>query len=64
MLLGIAMILVLIENERNIVRENALAFSTLGVDSDRLLSASARSDLSQHRVNAQRLIGTNHRFRR
>ncbi len=40
MLLGIAMILVLIENERNIVRENALAFSTLGVDSDRLLSAS------------------------
>jgi diguanylate cyclase (GGDEF)-like protein len=39
MLLGIAMIMVLFENERNAVQENALAFSTLGVDSRRLLSA-------------------------
>ncbi len=39
MLLGIAMITVLFENERNAVQENALAFSTLGVDSRRLLSA-------------------------
>ncbi len=39
MLLGIAMVMVLFENERNAVQENALAFSTLGVDSRRLLSA-------------------------
>jgi diguanylate cyclase (GGDEF)-like protein len=39
MLLGIAMVIVLFENERNAVQENALAFSTLGVDSRRLLSA-------------------------
>ncbi len=32
MLLGIAMVMVLFENERNAVQENALAFSTLGVD--------------------------------
>jgi diguanylate cyclase (GGDEF)-like protein len=38
-LLGIAMVMVLFENERNAVQENALAFSTLGVDSRRLLSA-------------------------
>ena len=37
--LGIAMVLVLAENERNAVQENALAFSTLGVDPMRLLSA-------------------------
>ena len=37
--LGIAMVLVLAENERNAVQENALAFSTLGVDPTRLLSA-------------------------
>ena len=38
MLLGIAMVMVLSENERNAVQENALAFSTLGVDPKRLLS--------------------------
>ncbi len=40
MLLAIAMVMVLFENERNAVQENALAFSTLGVDPRRLLSAS------------------------
>jgi diguanylate cyclase (GGDEF)-like protein len=39
MLLGIAMVMVLFENERNAVQENALAFSTLGVDPRRLLPA-------------------------
>jgi len=39
MLLGVAMVMVLFENERNAVQENALAFSTLGVDPKRLLSA-------------------------
>lgn len=39
MLLGIAMVMVLFENERNAVQENALAFSTLGVDPTRLLAA-------------------------
>jgi diguanylate cyclase (GGDEF)-like protein len=39
MLLGIAMVMVLFENERNAVQENALAFSKLGVDPMRLLSA-------------------------
>jgi diguanylate cyclase (GGDEF)-like protein len=39
MLLGIAMVMVLFENERNAVQENALAFSTLGVDARRLLFA-------------------------
>ena len=39
MLLGIAMVMALFESERNAVQENALAFSTLGVDSRRLLSA-------------------------
>ncbi|HEX8814718.1 MAG TPA: diguanylate cyclase [Terriglobales bacterium] len=38
MLLGIAMVMVLFEHERNAVQENALAFSTLGVDPTRLLS--------------------------
>jgi diguanylate cyclase (GGDEF)-like protein len=40
MLLAIAMVGVLFENERNAVQENALAFSTLGVDPRRLFSAS------------------------
>jgi diguanylate cyclase (GGDEF)-like protein len=39
MLLAIAMVMVLFENERNAVQENALAFSTLGTDPRRLLSA-------------------------
>ena len=39
MLLGVAMLMVLFENERNAVQENALAFSTLGVDPMRLLTA-------------------------
>ncbi|MDP9161792.1 MAG: diguanylate cyclase [Acidobacteriota bacterium] len=39
MLLGIAMVMVLFENERNAVQENALAFSTLGADPKQLLSA-------------------------
>jgi len=39
MLLAIAMVMVLFENERNAVQENALAFSTLGIDPRRLLSA-------------------------
>ena len=38
MLLGVAMVMVLFENERNAVQENALAFSTLGVDPMRLLA--------------------------
>ncbi len=39
-LLAISMVMVLFENERNAVQENALAFSTLGVDPRQLLSAS------------------------
>ena len=39
MLLAIAMVMVLFENERNAVQENALTFSTLGVDPRRLLTA-------------------------
>lgn len=39
MLLGISMMMVLFENERNAVQENALAFSTLGADPTRLSSA-------------------------
>jgi diguanylate cyclase (GGDEF)-like protein len=40
MLLAIAMVMVLFENERNAIQENALAFSTLGVDPRRLLLVS------------------------
>jgi len=40
MVLAIAMVMVLFENERNAVQDNALAFSSLGVDPRRLLSAS------------------------
>src|SRR5215469_10073123 len=40
MLLGISMVMVLFENERNAVLENAIEFSTLGVDPRRLLAAS------------------------
>jgi diguanylate cyclase (GGDEF)-like protein len=39
MLLGISMVMVLFENERNAVQENALALSTLGVDPSRVLDA-------------------------
>jgi diguanylate cyclase (GGDEF)-like protein len=39
MLLGISMVMVLFEQERDTVQDNALAFSTLGVDLGRLLSA-------------------------
>jgi diguanylate cyclase (GGDEF)-like protein len=39
MLLGIAMVMVLFESERNAVQENTLALSTLGADPRRLLSA-------------------------
>ena len=39
LLLGVSMVMVLFDNERNAVQENALAFSTLGVDPTRLLSA-------------------------
>jgi diguanylate cyclase (GGDEF)-like protein len=39
MLLGIAMVMVLFENERNAVQENTLALSTLGADPRRLLTA-------------------------
>src|ERR1700677_4871554 len=39
MLLGIAMVMVLFENERNAVQENTLALSTLGADPRSLLSA-------------------------
>jgi diguanylate cyclase (GGDEF)-like protein len=39
MLLAIAMVMVLAENQRNAVQENALAFSTLGIDPRRLFSA-------------------------
>ncbi|HSS95450.1 MAG TPA: GAF domain-containing protein, partial [Terriglobales bacterium] len=39
MILGISMVMVLFESERNAIQENALSFSTLGVDSSRLLSA-------------------------
>src|SRR5271156_3488187 len=40
MLLALSMVMVLFENERNAVQDNALEFSTLGVDPRRLLSAS------------------------
>jgi diguanylate cyclase (GGDEF)-like protein len=40
MLLAIAMVMVLFENERNAVQDNALEFSTLGIDPRRLLLAS------------------------
>jgi diguanylate cyclase (GGDEF)-like protein len=40
MLLAIAMVMVLFENERNAIQENALAFSTVGVDPRRLLLVS------------------------
>jgi diguanylate cyclase (GGDEF)-like protein len=40
MLLGIAMVMVLFENERNAVQETTLALSTLGVDPKKLLPAS------------------------
>ena len=39
MLLGIAMVMVLFENQRNAVQENTLALSTLGVDPGKLLFA-------------------------
>jgi diguanylate cyclase (GGDEF)-like protein len=39
MLLGISMVMVLFENERNAVQENALAFSTLGVNPSRVFNA-------------------------
>ncbi|HZQ95225.1 MAG TPA: diguanylate cyclase [Candidatus Sulfotelmatobacter sp.] len=39
MLLGIAMVMVLFENQRNAVQENTLALSTLGVDPGSLLFA-------------------------
>src|SRR3954452_9198216 len=39
LLLGIAMVMVLFENQRNAVQENTLALSTLGVDPRRLLFA-------------------------
>jgi hypothetical protein len=39
MLLGIAMVMVLFENQRNAVQENTLALSTLGADPRRLLFA-------------------------
>src|SRR5437879_7602991 len=39
MLLGIAMVMVLFENQRNAVQENTLALSTLGVDPGRVLDA-------------------------
>lgn len=39
MLLAISMVMVLFENERNAVQENALALSTLGVDPNRVLDA-------------------------
>src|SRR5438477_2968444 len=39
MLLGVSMVMVLFENERNAVQENALAFSKLDVDPMRLLLA-------------------------
>jgi len=45
MLLGIAMVMVLFENQRNAVQENTLALSTLGVDPRRLLFA---QDLVPH----------------
>ena len=40
MLMAIAMVMVLFENERNAVQENALAFSSLGIDPRQFLSAS------------------------
>src|SRR5437660_245689 len=39
LLLAIAMVMVLAESQRNAIQENALAFSTLGVDPRQLLSA-------------------------
>ena len=55
MMLGIAMVMVLFENERNAVQENTLALSTLGVDPRRLLSA---DDLLPSMQSAlERLVG-------
>lgn len=56
MLLGIAMVMVLFENQRNAVQESSLALSTLGVDARRLL---APSDLVPSMMSAlDRLMGT------
>ncbi len=55
MLLAIAMVMVLFENERNAVQENALAFSTLGVDPRRLLSAHELEPSMQNFL--ERLVG-------
>ncbi len=55
MLLGIAMVMVLFENQRNAVQESSLALSTLGVDARRLL---APSDLVPSMLAAlDRLMG-------
>jgi diguanylate cyclase (GGDEF)-like protein len=55
MLLGIAMVMVLFENQRNAVQESSLALSTLGVDPRRLL---ASSDLVPSMLAAlERLMG-------
>ena len=55
MLLGIAMVMVLFENQRNAVQENTLALSTLGVDPRQLLFA---EDLVPHMQAAlERLRG-------
>jgi diguanylate cyclase (GGDEF)-like protein len=55
MLLAIAMVMVLFENERNAVQENALAFSTLGVDPRRLLSPHELEPSMQNFL--ERLVG-------
>src|SRR6266852_3890146 len=61
MLLGIAMVMVLSENERNAVQENALAFSTLGVDPTRLLSPEDLIPTMQNILD--RLVAPLHRGR-
>src|SRR6202046_3176656 len=55
MLLGIAMVMVLFENQRNAVQENTLALSTLGVDARRLLFA--QDLVPQMQAALERLMG-------
>jgi diguanylate cyclase (GGDEF)-like protein len=56
MLLGVAMVIVLFENERRAVQENALAFSTLGVDASKLLSPEDLKPAMEQIV--ERIVGT------
>jgi len=60
MLLGIAMVMVLYENERRMVEENLLAFSTLEIDSNRPLelhpSAPGTPELEEMAPRLERMV--------